>query len=279
MGSQLTPSHHTPPRNAQLPHTVAATPHCIKTASVPTSGRSNKVPDLNRDLLGELRGAILDESRLKAEVLANNSITAHLFPDEVIFCAFPRVIALGKVIYTRILGIFKTSAAGSLFQDGCWNSSHIPSIICATSPKQHPRQITLRETGVHGTFIPDAGTEEAQLAHWFNRISDQLCRVLPLLISTNSPRSLVCMRRWSSCSSTMATEGGIVANKPDLALCDQLTLKSNTLRRKPPFEWKDIRVLCELTSKPFNVHLEEILSISNRCLRVHLFDRAGAIFS
>ncbi|KAH7916921.1 hypothetical protein BV22DRAFT_1052819, partial [Leucogyrophana mollusca] len=286
------------------------TPLCLKTASVPTSGKDFRAPKVEKELLSELRGAVLDETHLPVSVLDKHSLLTCLFPCTTIFSTFPTILSLGESIYDTLLEHVSSSQATPMFDDSspqadarktslfdmahsCWNPRFIPSVLRESAPRApRARRVTISEEDgrrTAGTFIPLAGAEEEQVAGWFNRIMAAIAAKLGCAHSC----------RWSSVSSTSAISGGNMAIKPDLALCDAMTLRVNQLGGREPYEWKDIRVLCEHTSRPFNAIVERtiknkayttfssqperrfviILSITDRCLRLHLFDRSGAIYS
>lgn len=156
-----------------------------------------------------------------------------------------------------------------------------------------------------GTYLPKAGSEEMMVASWLNHISSFIRKHHGQLTpdddagpaSRTRGRLQRLARRWTAESSTKAQRVGDtdLRLKPDIALLrpDEFNHSDSS------FSWENVISFLELTSSDFtpNLRLQLTrvayavfvaqpgrrfvagLSIANQTLRLHLFDRAGAVHS
>ena len=175
---------------------------------------------------------------------------------------------------------------------------------------------TSQEETIKGTFVPTAGSKEECIAKWLNRITDALLGLIPknavpsptIPATTATNKIITCSATcrpqcyWSSETSCKPIKDSLMPWKPDVVLREKDS--PIVFGPQPEFSWKDVMSFVELSSTPYS-NSEDVktvrnnvmckvyavfasqpgrrflfaLSIANKQLRVHMFDRSGVVHS
>ena len=229
-----------------------------RSTSVPSTGKFFKVEDVNQDLVVELRGATIEEGSL-------NSPSHYILDLIAVISPHTTQNILSDRDPLKITSLLLKSEI--LYHDGYWEPTNIPKILHSTahnhsftsilnhgrstrmtnssraqrscpSPQQSSSGIrtetlhrripgTLQEESVQGTFIPLAGSEEQQVANWFNKITSALEPFIPPVpapldkVLTRSATAIsVCS--WSSETSRKPVKDALMPWKPDIIIQEKL---------------------------------------------------------
>ena len=189
------------------------------------------------------------------------------------------------------------------------NAGSRREIVHRTIPGTSEKETT------EGTFIPVAGSEEECVAKWLNGITNALLDLLPksavpapTIPATTGTRRIMRSaitrhrRCWSSETSRKPIKDTLMLWKPDVILRD--SLPPGVFGPQHDFSWKDVISFVELSSTSYSksTDLKTVrnnvmrkayavfasqpgrrflfaLSIANKELHAHMFDRSGVVHS
>ena len=265
---------------------ITQTPLKLRSTSVPSTGKFFKVEDVNQDLVVELRGATIEEGSLNSPSHYILDLIAVISPHTT-----QNIPLDGDPL--KIASLLLKSEI--LYRDGYWEPTNIPKILRSTahnrsftsipnrgrstrmtnssraqrscpSPQQSSSGIrtetlhrhipgTSQEESVQGTFIPLVGSEEQQVATWFNKITSALEPFIPP-VPASSDKVLTCsvmaisLCSWSSETSRKLVKDALMAWKPDIIIQEKLA--PGVHGPQPEFSWSSIIFFIKLTSTPYS---------------------------